>query len=189
MFSKIDLRFKSGDGCWLQDDSGREYLDFGSGIAVNALGHRHPRIVNSLIHRAMLPLHLSNLFPIPEQELLARALTESCFAERVFFSNSGTEANEAALKFAFKYHHSRNDFARKRVVAFKGGFHGRTMGALAVTEKPSYRAPYANHLFNSDFVTLIQFNKLIPNSVQMLPLSFSSPFREKQEYILQRPSL
>jgi len=166
LFSKIDLRFKSGDGCWLQDDSGREYLDFGSGIAVNALGHRHPRIVNSLIHRAMLPLHLSNLFPIPEQELLARALTESCFAERVFFSNSGTEANEAALKFAFKYHHSRNDFARKRVVAFKGGFHGRTMGALAVTEKPSYRAPYANHLFNSDFCDF--------NSVQQINSKLSS---------------
>lgn len=152
LFSKTNLNVQSATGMWLQEESGRKYLDFGSGIAVNALGHGHPKIIQTLLRKSASPLHLSNLFPIPEQETLARKLTESCFAERVFFCNSGTEANEAALKFALKYHHSRKDSARTRVVALSGGFHGRTMGALAVTEKPSYRAPFSSHLFPVEFL-------------------------------------
>lgn len=152
LFSKIDVQFRSALGMYLSDESESAFLDFGSGIAVNALGHGHPRIVETIVSSSAKPLHLSNLFKIPEQETLAEKLTSSCFADAVFFSNSGTEANEAALKFALKYHYSRGDQRRTRMIAFAGGFHGRTLGALAVTEKKSYRSPFASHLFSTEFL-------------------------------------
>ncbi len=153
LFSKIDVQFRAARGMYLFDEKNSAFLDFGSGIAVNALGHRHPRIVENLISHSDKPLHLSNLFKIPEQEKLAEMLTSSCFADAVFFSNSGTEANEAALKFALKYHHSKGDQRRTKMIAFAGGFHGRTLGALAVTEKQSYRSPFASHLFSTEFLS------------------------------------
>lgn len=171
LFTKIDVRFKDGKGLWLRDEFGVSYLDFGSGIAVNALGHQHPRIVQTLMRKATSPLHVSNLFPIEEQEDLARRLSDSCFAERVFFSNSGTEANEAALKFALKYHHFRGDHKRKRIIAFTGGFHGRTLGSLAVTEKQSYRLAFSSHLFEVEFCefnSLTQINKTLAPDVAVV---------------------
>lgn len=153
LFSKFPMQCIGGEGAHLFDAQGHHHLDFASGIAVNALGYRHPRITQTLVENAQHPLHLSNLFYIDNQEILAQKLTSSCFAERVFFSNSGTEANEAALKFALKYHYSRSDNQRHKLIAFSGGFHGRTLGSLAVTEKIAYREPFASHLFDVEFLT------------------------------------
>lgn len=165
LFAKNGLDVSTAQGMRLWTQDGNCYLDFSSGIAVNALGHKHPAIVGAIIGQAEKPLHLSNLFQIPEQELLAEKLVSGCFAERVFFCNSGTEANEAALKFAFKYHFSKGDKHRTRVLAFNGGFHGRTLGALSVTEKQSYRMPFLPYLFETEFYEF--------NDVEALKRTFS----------------
>ena len=155
VYSRIRTHFAHARGMILSDDSRKSYLDFSSGIAVNALGHAHPKIVRALLNHTRQPLHVSNLYENPAQELLAEKLIKKSFAARAFFSNSGTEANEAALKFAMKYHHSRKETQRNTFLAFKGGFHGRTLGALSVTEKPAYRSPFSNFLSNTRF---IEFN-------------------------------
>jgi acetylglutamate kinase len=152
LFSKINLQICAGDGMYLSDSAGKRWLDFSSGIAVNALGHGHPKIVAALVENSIKPLHLSNLFPIGSQEILARKLVSSCFADHAFFCNSGTEANEAALKFAMKYHYAKGDSGRSKVVAFRGGFHGRTLGSLSVTEKANYRLPFQMGLFDAEFL-------------------------------------
>lgn len=128
---------RSGDGARLFDASGRAVWDLLGGIAVNALGHGHPAIREAMAESAGEPLHLSNLYYSPYQGLLAEKLVRISGLQRVFFCNSGTEANEAALKFAKLARPGRS-----RVVALREGFHGRTMGALAVTGHEPYRAPF-----------------------------------------------
>lgn len=132
--------FTGGEGCELIADDGRRYLDFTSGIAVNALGYGDPDVA-AAIHTALDAgvIHTSNLFRTAPAAELAAWLTARSFADRVFFCNSGAEANEGAIKFARKWAGTE----KREIVAFRGGFHGRTMGALAATDRPAYQQPFA----------------------------------------------
>ncbi len=130
--------FVAGEGCWLSGDDGRRYLDFTSGIAVNALGYGDPDVAAAV--RGALDagiLHTSNLFRTAPAGELAAWLAAHSFADRVFFCNSGAEANEGAIKFARRWAGDRDE-----IIAFRGGFHGRTMGALALTDRPAYQEPF-----------------------------------------------
>jgi acetylornithine aminotransferase len=138
-----------GKGALMWDSDGREFLDFTSGIAVNCLGHADDGVTKVIAEQAAKLTHTSNLYHTEPGATLARKLTSTCFADRVFFCNSGTEANEGALKFARKYAKTRAveqgksaEDAAFETVSFENGFHGRTMGALALTWKEGYRAPF-----------------------------------------------
>src|SRR5207237_6578227 len=115
----------------LFDENGERYLDFAAGIAVNALGHAHPRLVAALTDQAAKLWHTSNLYRVPAQERLARRLTETTFADTVFFTNSGVEAIECAIKMARRYHYAKGNRERFRTITFEGAFHGRTLAAIA----------------------------------------------------------
>jgi len=135
--------FTGGKGSFLIDEDGREYLDFTAGIAVNALGYGHPAVAEAI--RASLEaglVHTSNLFHTRPAAELAEWLVERSFADRVFFCNSGAEANEGAMKFARRWAREHGDEHKTEIVAFRGGFHGRTMGALAATDRPAYQEPF-----------------------------------------------
>ena len=112
-------------------DSGEKYLDFGSGIAVTCLGHAHPKLVAVLQNQAEMLWHTSNLFRIPGQEELAKKITDNTFADKVFFTNSGTESIECAIKMARKYHFEKGSVKKTRIVTFEGSFHGRSMAAIS----------------------------------------------------------
>jgi acetylornithine/N-succinyldiaminopimelate aminotransferase len=131
-----------GEGVYVFDADGKKYLDCAAGIAVNALGYNDPELVKAIQDAASGLLHTSNLFYTESQVALAKALVEKSFADKVFFANTGTEAMEGALKFARKYHVERGDAQRKNFLAFRGSFHGRTMGALAATDSEKYQAPF-----------------------------------------------
>ncbi len=136
--------FTHGEGCWLVSEEGDRYLDFTSGIAVNALGYGDPDVAAAI--RAALDagvVHTSNLFRTRPAGELAEWLVENSFADRVFFCNSGAEATEGALKFARRWARAEGHEDRSDVIAFRGSFHGRTMGALAATDRPAYQAPFA----------------------------------------------
>jgi acetylornithine/N-succinyldiaminopimelate aminotransferase len=131
-----------GRGAEVWDSNGRRYLDFVAGIAVNALGHAHPSTVAVLTEQAHKLIHTSNLYYTAPAVELAKELAESCFADKVFFCNSGTEAVEGAFKFARKVARERHGEGKHAIVAFEGSFHGRTMGALAATHREKYRQPF-----------------------------------------------
>ncbi len=130
-YNRAPLSFVRGEGSWLTATDGQRYLDLGSGIAVNALGHANPALVEVLTEQAQRLWHVSNVYTIPEQERLARLLTEATFADTVFFTNSGTETAELAIKMARKHHHDAGHPERTQIVAFEGAFHGRSTGAIA----------------------------------------------------------
>lgn len=130
-YNRAPLSFVSGEGSWLLAEDGRRYLDLGAGIAVNALGHAHPALVAAVNAQAAKLWHVSNLYRIPEQERLADMLAERTFADTVFFTNSGTEAAELAIKMARKYWTERGQPERTEIVTFEGAFHGRSTGAIA----------------------------------------------------------
>ena len=130
-YNRAPLSFASGQGAWLTATDGRRYLDLGSGIAVNALGHAHPALVQVLTDQAQRLWHVSNVYTIPEQERLAEMLVERTFADTVFFTNSGTEAAELAIKMARKFHYENGQPERAEIIAFEGAFHGRSTGAIA----------------------------------------------------------
>jgi len=137
-YSRIDLAFERGEGAWLITAAGKRYLDFTSGVAVNALGHAHPHMVEAITAQAQKLWHTSNLYRIPEGEKLAERLCELSFADFVFFQNSGTEAIECAIKMARKYQFASGRPERNRIVTFEGAFHGRTLAALAATGNKKY---------------------------------------------------
>ena len=137
-YARVDLAFERGEGVWLFTADGERYLDFTSGVAVNALGHAHPRLVKALEEQAHKVWHVSNLFRIPEGERLADRLCEATFADFVFFQNSGTEAIECAIKMARKYQAVSGRPERFRIITFEGAFHGRTLAALAATGNKKY---------------------------------------------------
>ncbi len=149
--------FEHGEGVWLYDSEGKTYLDAGSGIAVNALGYRNETVVAAIRESTEGLLHVSNLYHTAPQALLARDLCEASFADKVFFCNSGTEANEGALKFARKFARANSQPDKTQVVAFTGSFHGRTMGALACTATEKYRVPFEPLMGD---VAFAQFNNL-----------------------------
>lgn len=127
-----------GEGVRVWDSEGKEYLDFTSGISVTSLGHSHPKVVGAIREQAATLTHVSNYFHIPQQIELARLLTEHSFADRVYFGNSGAEAIEAALKLARKYAGENLSSDRYEIITMRGGFHGRTLGALSATAQEKY---------------------------------------------------
>ena len=138
VFARIDLAFERGEGCWLVATNGERYLDFGTGIAVNSLGHSHPHLVAKLTEQVGKLWHISNLYKMPDGERLAARLCEASFADTVFFTNSGAEANECAIKIARKYHAANGAPERYRMITFEGAFHGRTLATLAATGQKKY---------------------------------------------------
>ncbi len=137
-YARQDLAFERGEGSYLYTADGRRYLDFGSGIAVTALGHAHPHLVKAIQDQAAKLWHTSNLFRIPEQERLAQRLVEHSFADKAFFCNSGAEANEGAVKCARKYFAVSGKPEKFRIITFEGAFHGRTLAMLAATNNAKY---------------------------------------------------
>jgi acetylornithine/N-succinyldiaminopimelate aminotransferase len=137
-FARVDLAFERGEGAWLVATTGERYLDFTSGVAVNALGHAHPRLVEAVAAQAAKLLHVSNLFRIPESERLAERLCAQSFADYAFFANSGAEAMECAIKTARKFHAVNGAPERIRIVTFEGAFHGRTLATLAAGGQKKY---------------------------------------------------
>ena len=137
-YARADVAFEKGEGAWLVSRRGERYLDFGSGIAVNSVGHSHPHVVAALVEQAQKLWHVSNLFQIPEGERLAQRLVDATFADRVFFSNSGAEANEGAIKMARRYHYVNGNPERFRILTFEGAFHGRTIATIAAGGQKKY---------------------------------------------------
>ena len=136
-YARIDLEFERGEGCWLVTTDGRRYLDLTAGIAVNVLGHAHPYLVEALKAQAEKLWHISNLFRIPDGERLAARLIAATFADTVFFTNSGAEALECAIKMARRYHYV-NGAERGRIITFEGAFHGRTLATIAAGGNAKY---------------------------------------------------
>ena len=137
-YARVDLAFERGEGVWLTSTTGERYLDFTSGVAVNVLGHAHPRLVAALEQQAHKLWHVSNLYQIPEAERVAARLCEESFADVVFFCNSGAEAMECAIKMARKYHAVNGAPERYRIITFEGAFHGRTLATLAAGGQKKY---------------------------------------------------
>jgi acetylornithine/N-succinyldiaminopimelate aminotransferase len=138
VFARVDLGFTHGEGCWLTATNGERYLDFTSGVAVNALGHAHPALVAALQEQATKLWHMSNLFKSPDGEKLAARLCEESFADFVFFCNSGAEAMEGLIKLVRHYQFSKGAPERYRIITFEGAFHGRTLATLAATGSAKY---------------------------------------------------
>ncbi len=137
-YARVDLAFERGEGVWLFTPAGERYLDFTSGVAVNALGHAHPRMVSAIEEQARKLWHVSNLYRIPEGERLADRLCSLTFADKVFFQNSGAEAIECAIKMTRHYQFTCGKPERYRIVTFEGAFHGRTLAAVAATGNKKY---------------------------------------------------
>jgi acetylornithine/N-succinyldiaminopimelate aminotransferase len=137
-FARVDLAFERGEGVWLVTKDGDRYLDFTSGVAVNALGHAHPHLVAAVTEQAQKLWHVSNLYEIPEAERVAQRLCAASFADVVFFCNSGAEAVEGAIKTARKYQAVSERPDRYRIVTFEGAFHGRTLATLAAGGQKKY---------------------------------------------------
>ncbi len=137
-YRRLPIKFVRGEGVFLYDEGGKEYIDLISGIGVNALGYNHPKLTKALCEQARELIHISNLFEVPHQEELAAELVKSSFGEgrgKVFFCNSGAEANEALIKLIRKYFRDRGE-NRYEIITFKNSFHGRTYGALSATGQP-----------------------------------------------------
>tara|TARA_B110000503_G_scaffold55860_2_gene89642 strand:+ start:812 stop:1993 length:1182 start_codon:yes stop_codon:yes gene_type:complete len=130
-YSRAPLTFVKGEGSWLTEADGRQILDLGAGIAVNVLGHAHPALVTALTDQANALWHVSNLYNIPAQQKLADALVDKTFADTVFFSNSGTESCELAIKMARKYWYDKGQPERTDIITFTGSFHGRSSAGIA----------------------------------------------------------
>ncbi|WP_375681219.1 aspartate aminotransferase family protein [Bartonella sp. AP60NXGY] len=137
-FARRNLHFEQGHGVWLISDKEEHYLDFTSGIAVNALGYSHPKLVDTLKIQAEKLWHISNIFQSPEQASFATRLCANSFADKVFFCNSGTEALECAFKTARHYYYAAGHSERIEIITFEGAFHGRTLAALAATGHEKY---------------------------------------------------
>lgn len=130
-YSRAPLSFVKGEGSWLFEADGRRFLDLGAGIAVNALGHAHPKLIEALTTQANALWHVSNLYQIPQQQKLADMLVDLTFADTVFFTNSGTESCELAVKMARKYWYETGVPERVEIITFEGSFHGRSSAGIA----------------------------------------------------------
>ncbi|MFD1695144.1 aspartate aminotransferase family protein [Roseibium aestuarii] len=137
-YARSGLEFDRGEGIWLVSKDGRRFLDCGSGIAVNALGHSHPHLVAALKEQAEKLWHVSNLHVVTGQETLGKRLAEATFADKAFFCNSGAEAMEASIKLARRYHYDRGEPERFHILTFEGAFHGRTLGTIAAGGQAKY---------------------------------------------------
>ena len=151
-YARAPLSFERGEGVWLVEQDGRRFLDLGGGIAVTALGHAHPKLVEVLTEQAGKLWHTSNLYNIPNQERLAELLVRHTFADTVFFTNSGTEAMECAVKMARKYHHAKGQPERTRIITFDGSFHGRTIAMISAAGGEKLTAGFGPLLGGFDHV-------------------------------------
>src|SRR6056297_680982 len=142
-YARYPLVVDSGAGCWLTDCNGNRYLDFLAGVAVNNLGHCHPAVVTALQEQAAKLIHCSNFYHIPNQIELAELLCEHSFGERVFFCNSGAEANETAIKLARKYSSEKYSDERTEIISSTNSFHGRTLGTLSATGQDKVQTGFA----------------------------------------------
>jgi acetylornithine/N-succinyldiaminopimelate aminotransferase len=159
-YARIDLAFERGEGAYLYTADGRRYLDFAAGIGVNSVGHSHPHLIEALTAQAGRLWHCSNLYEIPEGARLADRLAAHSFADRVFFSNSGAEAMEGALKLARKYHHHAGQPERMRVITLDGAFHGRTLTTLSAAGNPKYLEGFGPASEGFDQVAFGNLNEL-----------------------------
>ena len=137
-YMRAPLRFERGEGVWLITENGERYLDFAAGVAVNSLGHAHPHLVAELKAQADKVWHLSNLYEVPGQEKLSKRLTEATFADKVFFTNSGAEALECAIKTARRYQFAKGHPEKFHIITFEGAFHGRTIATIAAGGQEKY---------------------------------------------------
>ncbi|MFG1397513.1 aspartate aminotransferase family protein [Xanthobacter sp. VTT E-85237] len=151
-YARIDLVFERGEGCWLVTTDGRRYLDFTAGIAVNILGHAHPYLVSALTEQAGKLWHTSNLFRIVGGERLAERLKAATFADTMFFTNSGAEALECAIKMARRYQYVIGAEAKNRIIAFEGAFHGRTLATIAAGGNAKYLEGFGPNMPGFDHV-------------------------------------
>lgn len=167
-YSRYDLTFTEGKGPWLTDTKGEQYLDFVSGIAVNCLGHAAPQIVKTVSEQSAKLMHISNLYWSEPQIELAGRLAEASGLDKVFFGNSGTEANETALKIARKYGKVKGGDAKTKIICMADSFHGRSMGALSVTGQEKYRKafrPLLGDIFEAVFNDLASVEALMDDHV------------------------
>jgi len=137
-YNRADVAFVRGEGPYIFAEDGSRYLDFGAGVAVNALGHAHPKLVAALTEQAQRLWHTSNYYRVAGQETLSKRLVESTFADTVFFGNSGAEAIECAIKMARRYHYVNGEAERFHIITFEGAFHGRTLAAIAAGGQAKY---------------------------------------------------
>lgn len=164
VYSPPQQNFERGEGCWIWDDKGERYLDCIAGIAVNALGHAPPVLVKALTDQANKLWHTSNMFKVKGQEELAAKYTRDSFADVVFFTNSGTEAIEGAMKTARKYHTANGAPERIDIIGFQGSFHGRSYGAINASGNPSYLEGFGPRLpgfIQAPFGDLEELKKLV----------------------------
>jgi acetylornithine aminotransferase/acetylornithine/N-succinyldiaminopimelate aminotransferase len=187
-YSRFSAVLVKGDGCRLVDADGKEYLDFLAGIAVCSLGHCHPEVTKAICDQAGRLLHVSNLFHTQPQTELAELLVKNSFADRVFFGNSGAEANEAAIKLARK--HSSHD--RFEIISFSGSFHGRTLATVAATGQPKFHEgfePLPAGFLHAEFGDIKELEKLISEQTCAIlcePLQGESGVRPlSREYLKQ----
>lgn len=157
-YGRYPIALQKAKGCWVWDFEGNKYLDFTTGIAVNNLGHNHPKVKKAISSQLNKIVHSSNLFYTEEQGKLARLLVENSFADRVFFCNSGAEANEAAIKLARKW--GNENGGRYKIVSTKGGFHGRSYGSLSITGHKKYRQGFNPMVPGVKFVDYGDFSQL-----------------------------
>ncbi|MBI5162441.1 MAG: aspartate aminotransferase family protein [Magnetospirillum sp.] len=159
-YARADIAFERGEGAYLWSTDGRRFLDFHSGVAVNSLGHGHPRLVGALIAQAAKVWHTSNLFRVPGQERVAAKLVAATFADTVFFCNSGAEAIECALKMARKHHYDAGRPERYRVITAIGAFHGRTLATIAAGGQEKHLKGFAPAMEGFDHVPFGNLNTL-----------------------------
>ncbi|HVF84018.1 MAG TPA: aspartate aminotransferase family protein [Sphingomicrobium sp.] len=157
VYPRSDVRPVKGEGVYLIGERGERYLDFASGIAVNLLGHSHPHLIGAIQRQAETLMHVSNLYGSPQGEALARRLTELTFADTVFFTNSGAEAVECAIKTARRYHHAKGNPHKHTLITFSNAFHGRTMATISATDQVKLRDGFAPLL---DGFKVVEFDNL-----------------------------
>jgi acetylornithine/N-succinyldiaminopimelate aminotransferase len=153
-YARQNVVFERGEGAWLISTSGERYLDFASGVAVNALGHTHPKLIAALTEQAHKLWHSSNLYRVAGQERLAERLCAATFADKVFFCNSGAEACEGAIKLARRYHFANGAPERWRIITFKGAFHGRTLATIAAAGNEKHLEGFGQPADGFDLVAL-----------------------------------
>jgi len=139
VYPRCGVRPVRGEGCYLIGEKGERYLDFASGIAVNLLGHSNEHLIGAIQRQAATLMHVSNLYGSPQGESLAQRLVDLTFADTVFFTNSGAEAVECAIKTARRYHYANGQPGRHKIVTFRNAFHGRTLGTISATDQPKMR--------------------------------------------------
>ena len=167
-YGRIDIAFTHGKGSFLFSEDGNRFLDYASGIAVNAFGHCHPKLVEALTDQANKLWHTSNLYRIPEQEMVAEKLVANSCAERVFFCNSGAEATEGAVKVARRYAWANGEKDRTEILCATGAFHGRTLAMLAANDRPLFRegfGPSAQGFTHVEWGNIESLKKLIGRHV------------------------